>query len=486
MTVSNPAFFGRAVLLVLVAVLAGCGARSDMSAAKLQKLTALQQQIAQLDAQADRIKDANDVKRLQRAYGYYVDKALWDEVADLFAADGSIEIGRNGVYSGQDHVRKFLYALGGGKSGLKQGQLNEHMQLQPVVDVAADGLTAKARWRTLIIAGEFGKSAYWGEGPYENEYVKQDGVWKIRKLHWYQTFLVPYKGGWAHNKDATGGVFVSQKELPSDAPPSESYEVWPGVYTPPFHYKNPVNKNQVTGNRATADESQSDENQANENKDIDQAIAALESTVGTLQNRIQLLQDTDAIENLVSIYGYYLDKQQWDLLTDIFADDATMEISERGVYAGKPSIRKALELFGPQGIQPEHVHNHMQLQPVIHVAPDGKTARVRSRAFSQLGTFNGKGIWMGGVYENEYVKQDGVWKIKKDHVYTTYFADYDQGWSTGARGTAKPSDKIPPDRPATEHYDAFPGVYIPAFDYKHPVTGKNIQVPSPTAAREAQ
>ena len=70
--------------------------------------------------------------------------------------------------------------------------------------------------------------------------MKQDGVWKIKKLHWYQTFLVPYVGGWAKNKDANGGVYVSQEELPPDAPPSERYEVWPNVYIPPFHFKNPV------------------------------------------------------------------------------------------------------------------------------------------------------------------------------------------------------------------------------------------------------
>jgi hypothetical protein len=240
MTRGIPAFIGKAALPALLAIaVAGCG-KPEVSAEKLQQLAALQQQIAQLDAQANLIQDANDVKRLQRAYGYYVDKAMWDEVADLFAADGSIEIGLNGIYSGQDHVRKFLYALGGGKAGLKQGQLNEHMQLQPVVNVAPDGLTAKARWRTLIMAGELGKGAYWGEGPYENEYVKQDGVWKIKKLHWYQTFLVPYAGGWPKHKDVNGGVYVSPKELPPDAPPSENYGVWPDVYIPPFHFKNPV------------------------------------------------------------------------------------------------------------------------------------------------------------------------------------------------------------------------------------------------------
>lgn len=240
MTGVNPAFSIKAAAAALLALAgAGCG-KPQVSEEKLQQLAALQQQIAQLEAQADRVKDANDIKRLQRAYGYYVDKALWDEVADLFAADGSIEIGLNGVYRGQDHIRKFLYALGGGESGLKQGQLNEHMQLQPVVNVAEDGLTAKARWRALILAGQLGKNAYWGEGPYENEYVKQDGVWKIKKLHWYQTFVVPYAGGWSHNKDVNGAVYVSPKELPPDAPPTEQYDPWPGVYIPPFHFKNPV------------------------------------------------------------------------------------------------------------------------------------------------------------------------------------------------------------------------------------------------------
>lgn len=224
---------------------------------------------------------------------------------------------------------------------------------------------------------------------------------------------------------------------------------------------------------------------ADDKQDATQAIAELQSAVDSLQQRITLLQDTDAIENLISIYGYYLDKQQWDQFASLFADDATMEISERGVYVGRSSIRKALELFGPQGILDNHLHNHMQFQPVIHVAPDGKTAKARSRAFSQLGTYQKNGVWMGGVYENEFVKRDGVWQISKDHVFTTYFADYAKGWSYGALGTAQPSDKIPPDRPATIDYEAFPGVYIPEYHYPHPVTGQPIQFTQPGASKAA-
>jgi hypothetical protein len=444
-------FIGVALLATACAMVVNGKAEASSTVAGLRT------QLAQLEKEASRVRDAHDIRRLQRAYGYYLDQAMWDEMAGLFTRDGTIEIGLDGVYVGQKRIREYLYKLGGGQRGLKKGQLNEHLEVQPVVDVAPDGMTALGRWRSVIMAGEYGKSATVGDGVYEVRYAKQDGVWKIAQLHWYQTFMVPYAGGWAKNKDVNRGVYVS-KELPPDRPPSEHYEVWPSVYVPPFHYKNPTTDTMpVIALDATPD--------------ADAAIAALQQAIAHLQRRIQALHDRDAIENLVSMYGYYLDKQQWDLLTDLFAEDSTMEISQRGVYHGHKSIRKAFELFGPQNIEPEHVHNHLQLQPLITVAPDGRRAWVRSRALSELGTFNRVGVWGDGVYENEFVKVNGVWKIKHDHVYTTFFTTYDEGWAFGSRPTPKPSTQIPPDAPATVKYESFPEVFTPAFHYKNPVTG---------------
>jgi hypothetical protein len=449
-------FAGAAALAIGAALINGCGGTSGIHDSGSTQVAALQAQLTLLEKEASRVQDAHDIRRLQRAYGYYLDQAMWDEMAGLFARDGSIEIALDGVYVGQKRVREYLYKLGGGQRGLRAGQLNEHMQVQPVINVAPDGLTARGRWRSVIMTGEYGKSAAWGDGVYEVQYTKQDGAWKIGALHWYQTFLVPYAGGWAKNKDLNGGVYVS-KELPPDRPPTERYGVWPEVYIPPFHYRNPVaDAMQPMTLHATAD--------------ADPSVAALQSAIAGLHHRIQLLHDRDAIENLVSMYGYYLDKQQWDLLTDLFSADGTLEISQRGVYVGHQSMRRALELFGPQNIEPEHVHNHIQLQPLINVAPDGKRAWVRSRALSELGTYNRVGVWGDGVYENEFVKVNGVWKIHKDHVYTTFFTPYDPGWAFGARPTPKASEKIPPDLPPTEKYESLPEVYVPPFHYKNPVT----------------
>ena len=55
------------------------------SSEAIRELAALESQIAALEQRKSLIEDANDIKRLQRAYGYYIDEAQWEEVADLFA-----------------------------------------------------------------------------------------------------------------------------------------------------------------------------------------------------------------------------------------------------------------------------------------------------------------------------------------------------------------------------------------------------------------
>ena len=219
--------------------LAGCG--DSPSSADRARLAALQDRIDTLEQRKTRVADAKEVERLQAAYGYYFDKGLWDDVANLFADDGTIEIGLDGVYVGKPRIRDYLYALGGGRAGLAEGDLNEFLQVMPVITLAADGDSAKARWRAIALTGKLGGEAFWGEGPYENEYVKERGVWKIKTLHWYQALHVPYDGGWQTKPDPTGGHYVAAT-LPPDRPSTVEYKTWPDTYLPPFSFANPVGK----------------------------------------------------------------------------------------------------------------------------------------------------------------------------------------------------------------------------------------------------
>jgi len=206
-----------------------------------ETMARLQSKLADLESRVHRVKDSNDIKRLQRAYGYYLDEALWDELADLFTEDATVEYGRDGLYRGKDRIREYLYALGDGQNGLSEGQLNEHYQLMPVITMSDDGMTAKGRWRALILSGEHGGEGVWGEGPYENEYRKENGVWKISMVRWYQTIMVPYEGGWGLNEDINKGIYVSPL-LPPDEPQTDNFGSWPETFLPPFHFENPVGR----------------------------------------------------------------------------------------------------------------------------------------------------------------------------------------------------------------------------------------------------
>ncbi|MEI9889240.1 MAG: nuclear transport factor 2 family protein [Caulobacteraceae bacterium] len=201
----------------------------------------LQTQVAQLSAEVDQLEGARAIRKLQRAYGYYVDRGLWDEASDLFADDGTIEIGMDGVYVGKARIKEYLKRLGGGQDGLIYGQLYEHAQLQPEVDVAADGVNAKGRWRELQMTGHFGKDAFWGDATEENAYVKEGGVWKLKSMHVYLNFYAPHVGGWPRLQPAAQDwTSATAKAFPPDRAPTERYRPFPDPHIAPFHYKNPV------------------------------------------------------------------------------------------------------------------------------------------------------------------------------------------------------------------------------------------------------
>ncbi len=198
-----------------------------------QEIVALREDVAALRRKAEAATDYVAICNLQASYGYYVDKTLWDQAADLFAPEGTLEIAGRGLFKGQDRVRQYLHRL----PSLEYGTVFNHMQLQPVIHIAEDGQTAKGRWRTFMQVGWLGREARWGEATYENDYVKQDGVWKIAKLHGFITYYVEYDKGWSH-----GGVPLLGpiKGLEPDEPSTIAYEAFPSVFIPPYHYDNPV------------------------------------------------------------------------------------------------------------------------------------------------------------------------------------------------------------------------------------------------------
>jgi hypothetical protein len=232
---------GTGALAAIVAVWTAVAtyAQNDDVAARV---TAAKARLAVIEQRAGRVSDINAIENLQRIYGYYTDKMLWDHVVDLFAEGGTLEIGSSGIYVGKDSIREYLYSLSGGREGPLEGVLYNHMQLQPVITLSDDGSSARGRWRALMLTGVSGSGSggNWGEGPYENEYVKEDGVWKLLKLHHFPRFIAPYEGGWLDADPGAVAAYSEGRGVSRDRPSSVAYEPYPSAYIPPPHYDNPV------------------------------------------------------------------------------------------------------------------------------------------------------------------------------------------------------------------------------------------------------
>jgi hypothetical protein len=202
-----------------------------------------------------------------------------------------------------------------------------------------------------------------------------------------------------------------------------------------------------------------------------------------MEKRLQVVEDILEIDRLEKIYGYYLDNQQMQKVVDCFSDNAeSIEIGDRGVFKGKEGIRRFfLEYLGrgTGGKDAGELRHggmafHMQHQGVVTVDPDGQTAKgrwyvvmIQARPIEQGGPT--RSILGHGVYENEFVKDDGVWKIKKMFMSLHYRSPITEGWAelpNMAIGNAPGRDADP------TFYHPYPDMKILPFHWKHPVTGK--------------
>jgi hypothetical protein len=211
-------------------------------------------------------------------------------------------------------------------------------------------------------------------------------------------------------------------------------------------------------------------------------IAALETAVADAKLEIERLKDVEELENLVGIYGYYADKSHHDEVADLFTPESVVEILGRGVYIGQDRVREYMRNLTPNNIGPREgsLFNHMNLQPVVHVSPDGETAHVRSRLFVMFGVMNASAQWGDGIYENVFVKRDGVWQIDYWHGYQTFYTIYEDGWAKRASAIFAPYDRLPPDRPQSVPYDPYPAAFVPPFHYRNPVSGRADHYKDPT------
>ena len=454
-----------------------------------------------LAQRVQRLDDESRVRNLQHSYGYYIDRKMWDDAADLFTDQGSLEVAQRGVYVGKPHIRR-AFEVFYGAGPLHTGELFDHIQLATLVTIAADGRSAAARTTQLSMLGQNGEYARWEEGTYENEFVNEAGTWKLKAVHYYPHLTTEYDLGWQRDAQPAPGV---SSEFPPDRPPTQKFASYPKAQYVGFHFVNPVTgkasrfgSGAVVRVKAVAPAPASGGSGGSDGTE-----AEAEALLADTERKLDRAIGVDAVENLNSSYGYYIDESAWDLMADTYGSKGTKELTGVGVYVGPDRIRKALNLRGPRGGRTPNFYTiHQLTQPVIDIAEDGNSAKGRFRLFQAGGAADGTSAsWIGGIYENTAMKENGEWKFGRQELYHIFNASYKNGWARvggvtklkssagqpspreergggitqglgGAASPARFSTEFPPDYPIRVKQYAFPEIIEPPFHYRNPVTGR--------------
>lgn len=198
-------------------------------------------ELAILQKQVMEFQDIEFIKRIQKAYGYYLEFWMWDEVIDCFSDAPGVTLKLyEGTYIGKDSIRRYFER----NRQSNPEKLHQVMQIAGIVDVDPDGNNAKGRWYSFganAMPQEDGVRQYFMNGIYEAEYIKEGGVWKFLKLEYSMTYAAGVDTGWVSPDRLTknrpkGGI---QRPSP-DIPPEEFETRYPSGYILPFHYVHPV------------------------------------------------------------------------------------------------------------------------------------------------------------------------------------------------------------------------------------------------------
>jgi uncharacterized protein (TIGR02246 family) len=133
-------------------------------------------------------------------------------------------------------------------------------------------------------------------------------------------------------------------------------------------------------------------------------------------NEIDRLVAIEAIHQLKARYFRGIDTKDWDLWGDVFTEDATLTIADIGMdMAGRDAIVQGVSgaLTGATTVH----HGHM---PEIKITgPDtarGIWAMYDYVEWPPLEDGSRVGLHGYGHYHEEYVRQDGTWRIARSRL----------------------------------------------------------------------
>lgn len=128
-----------------------------------------------------RLLDIEEIKQLKARYFRALDRREWDEFGRVFARDAVMEVPEAGLFErGRDAIVARVRAAVAGARTVHHG----HM---PEIEITGED-TARGIWAMFDYVewprpeGE-ARAGLMGYGHYLEEYAREDGAWRIARLH---------------------------------------------------------------------------------------------------------------------------------------------------------------------------------------------------------------------------------------------------------------------------------------------------------------
>ena len=153
------------------------------------------------DQRLRQVEDQLAIQRVLVEYGARIDARDYAGYAALFAREGTWQNGAT-VRRGRAEIEQLLVGLFGTPAAGYVNREDFHMILNPQIDV--DGDHAKVRSRHLLVMrGADGSPVPELAGVYEDEFIREDGQWKI--LHRVDNPIMPTADEWRREMAARRG-----------------------------------------------------------------------------------------------------------------------------------------------------------------------------------------------------------------------------------------------------------------------------------------
>jgi hypothetical protein len=157
-------------------------------------------------------------------------------------------------------------------------------------------------------------------------------------------------------------------------------------------------------------------------------------SLNELARNVDRVESVRAVKALQHSYAQYAQYGLWNEIGALFTSGGSFVfdgmIKPAQTATGPAAIAAFLRTRyggGYEGLKADGLSSMMIDSPVINLSSDGESARVRWQTIIFHG-HAGEARIEGGVFENDYARDGGVWKIATVRYFPQYDGPYEEGW----------------------------------------------------------